>query len=73
MVNPILQEEKKPIPVQNSSFEMKADIAIKALGFDPEDLPNLFENPNLAVSNWGTIKINLQNMQTNIPWCFCSW
>ena len=33
---------KKPEPVPNSEFEMNADMVIKALGFDPEDLPKLF-------------------------------
>ena len=63
---------KKPIPIKNSDFEIKADMAIKALGFDPEDLPKLFNNPNLTVSEWGTIKINLKSMETNIPGIFAA-
>ena len=51
---------------------MKADIAIKALGFDPEDLPQLFNHPNLSVSQWGTVKINLSSMETNIPGIFAA-
>ena len=38
---------KKPIPIQNSDFEIKTDIAIKALGFDPENLPKLFKTKSL--------------------------
>ena len=63
---------KKPMPIQNSDFELKADIAIKALGFDPEDLPKLFNNQSLSVSKWGTIKINLKSMETNIPGIFAA-
>ena len=63
---------KKPEPISNSDFEINADIAIKALGFDPEDLPYLFNEPNLAVSKWGTIKINLKSMETNIPGVFAA-
>ena len=63
---------KKPTPIPNSDFEIKADLAIKALGFDPEDLPILFDNPNLKVSKWGTIKINLKSMETNIPGVFAA-
>jgi glutamate synthase (NADPH/NADH) small chain len=63
---------KKPVPISNSSFEIKADMVIKALGFDPEDLPKLFGNSNLAVSTWGTIKINLKSMATNIPGIFAA-
>jgi glutamate synthase (NADPH) small chain len=63
---------KKPISIPNSEFSINADIAIKALGFDPEDLPELFSNPNLTVSQWGTIKINLKSMETNIPGTFAA-
>tara|TARA_B100001123_G_scaffold422492_1_gene531434 strand:+ start:2013 stop:3452 length:1440 start_codon:yes stop_codon:yes gene_type:complete len=63
---------KKPVPIPNSDFEIKADIAIKALGFDPENLPKLFGDPKLAVSKWGTIKINLNTMETNIPGIFAA-
>ena len=47
-------------------------MAIKALGFDPEDLPKLFNHPNLSVSKWGTIKINLKSMETNISGIFAA-
>ena len=63
---------KKPTPISNSDFELKTDMAIKALGFDPEDLPNLFNHPNLSVSKWGTIKINLKTMETNIEGVFAA-
>jgi len=63
---------RKPVSVPNSDFEIKTDIAIKALGFDPEDLPLLFNNPNLEVSEWGTIKINLKSMETSIPGIFAA-
>jgi glutamate synthase (NADPH/NADH) small chain len=63
---------KKPVSIPNSNFEMKVDMAIKALGFDPEDLPKLFNNSNLSVSKWGTIKINLRSMETSIPGVFAA-
>ena len=62
----------KPEPIPNSDFEIKADLAIKAIGFDPEDLPNLFTEPKLSVSKWGTIKINMNSMETNIPGVFAA-
>ena len=61
---------KKPEPISSSEFEMKADMAIKALGFDPENLPKLFNDQNLLVSKWGTIKVNYQTMETNTPGIF---
>ena len=63
---------KKPEPVPNSNFEVKSDMVIKALGFDPEDIPKLFNYSNLEVSKWGTIKINLKTMETNIPGIFAA-
>ena len=63
---------KKPQRIENSDFEIRADIAIKALGFDPEDMPKLFNNSNLTVSKSGTIKINLESMETNIPGIFAA-
>jgi len=63
---------KKPEPIPNSEFEMKVDMVIKALGFDPEDLPKLFNSPDLSVSTLGTIKINLKTMETNLPGVFAA-
>ena len=62
----------KPEPIPNSEFEIKADMAIKALAFDPENLQKLFNSPDLSVSKWGTIKINFQTMETNIPGVFAA-
>ena len=63
---------KNPEPIINSEFEMKADMVIKALGFDPEDLPKLFNSQDLSISRRGTIKINLRTMQTNLPGVFAA-
>ena len=63
---------KKPVIIENSNYELESDIVIKALGFDPENLPKLFNSENLAVSKWGTIKIDLTSMQTNIPGVFAA-
>ena len=51
---------------------MPADLVIKSLGFDPEDIPNLFGAEELAVSKWGTIKIDLRSMQTNLEGVFAA-
>ena len=63
---------KTPRPILNSDFEIKTDMVIKALGFDPEDLPKLFNEPQLSVSSLGTIKINLKSMETNISGIFAA-
>ena len=43
---------RKPHIQKNSEFEIKADIIIKALGFDPEELPKLFNEEKLQVTKW---------------------
>jgi len=63
---------KKPEPILNSDYDIDADMVIKALGFDPENLPKLFNHPELLVSKWGTIKINLKSMETNIKGIFAA-
>jgi glutamate synthase (NADPH/NADH) small chain len=62
---------RKPEVQQDSSFEVKADMVIKALGFDPEDLPTLFDSNELQVTKWGTIKTDFDTMETNLEWSFC--
>ena len=68
--NPDSSGRSKPEPIPGSEFKIKADIVIKALGFDPEDLPKLFNSPDLLVSKWGTIKISNVSMETSIPGVF---
>jgi len=63
---------RKPEIQENSEFNIKADIVIKSLGFDPENLPQLFSAKKLSVSRWGTIKIDLNTMQTNIDGIFAA-
>ena len=63
---------RKPIEEKDSDFEIKADLVIKALGFDPEDLPKLFSESNLQVSRWGTIKADFDTMETTIPGVFAA-
>ena len=63
---------RKPILKEGSEFKIDADLVIKSLGFDPEDLPKLFDVEELAVSRWGTIKIDLKTMQTNIDGVFAA-
>jgi len=63
---------RKPEIQKNSSFNIKSDMVIKALGFDPEDLPKLFECQELQVSKWGTLKTNFDSMETNLSGVFAA-
>ena len=50
----------------------RADIVIKSLGFDPENLPKLFGSEDLQVTGWGTLKTNFDTMETNLPGVFAA-
>jgi|TARA_B100000929_G_scaffold104583_1_gene82726 glutamate synthase (NADPH/NADH) small chain len=63
---------RKPIVQENSEFQLKVDIVIKALGFDPEELPKLFDENKLQINKWGTIKTDFDTMETNIPGVFAA-
>ena len=45
-----------PEVIEGADFVENADLVIKALGFEPEDLPSLWGQPDLPVTRWGTIK-----------------
>ena len=63
---------RRPEIENGSEYKIEADIVIKSLGFDPENLPKLFNATELAVSQWGTIKIDLKSMQTNLDGVFAA-
>jgi len=44
------RQQVEPIP--GAHFNLRADLVIKALGFDPEDLPAAFNEPALGVTYW---------------------
>jgi len=54
------------------SFELKADMVIKALGFDPEDLPQMFDEPALKVNRWGAVSVDFKTMMTELPGVFAA-
>ena len=45
---------------------------LKALGFDPEDLPAMMAAPELAVTGWGTLKIDWKSMMTSLDGVFAA-
>ena len=61
-----------PVIQKNSEVKIKADLIIKALGFDPEEIPKLFDEEKLQVTKWGTIKTDFETMETNIPGVFAA-
>ena len=63
---------RKPEIKKGSEFTIKADMVIKALGFDPEDLPYLFDTKELQVTKWGTVKTDFDTMETNLKGVFAA-
>ena len=63
---------RRPEIKEGSQFEIKADMVIKALGFDPENLPLLFDAQELQVTKWGTIKTDFDTMETNLKGVFAA-
>jgi glutamate synthase (NADPH/NADH) small chain len=59
-------------PIERSHFTVPADLVVKALGFDPEDLPAAFAEPALAVTRWGTLKIDHRSFMTSLPGVFAA-
>ena len=63
---------RKPVIQNDEEFKIKADLVIKSLGFDPENLPKLFDEDKLQVTRWGTIKIDFDSMETNLSGVFAA-
>ncbi len=61
-----------PQTIEGAHFIEEADLVIKALGFDPEDLPGAFGERDLAVTRWGTLKIDFKTMMTSLPGVFAA-
>ncbi len=72
LTDPDESGRRRPVAEENSEFEINADLVIKSLGFDPEDLPVLFQEPRLQVSQWGTIKADFDTLETSIPGIFAA-
>jgi glutamate synthase (NADPH/NADH) small chain len=61
-----------PQPIEGSSVVHEAELVIKALGFDPEDLPALFGEPKLPVTRWGTVRVDWRSMMTEMEGVFAA-
>ena len=60
---------RHPKRVDDSAFKLEADMVIKALGFEADDLPTLFNAPELGLSEWGTVEVDEAQM-TSFPGVF---
>jgi glutamate synthase (NADPH/NADH) small chain len=58
--------------VPGSHFTVKADLVIKALGFDPEPLPDLWSQPALQLTRAGTVKVDRRTFETSLAGVFAA-
>ncbi len=58
---------QRPEVIEGSDYDEPADLVIKALGFEPEDLPTLWDQPELGVTRWGTIRAEFGTGRTALP------
>jgi glutamate synthase (NADPH/NADH) small chain len=63
---------RKPEIKKDSEEILKADLVIEALGFEPEDLPTMFDEPSLNVTQWGPIKVDYKNLMTSLDGVFAA-
>ncbi len=61
-----------PEVIAGADYVEGADLVIKALGFEPEDLPKLWGEEGLEVTRWGTIKAEFTSGRTSLDGVFAA-
>ncbi len=56
-----------PELIEGADYFEGADLVIKALGFEPENLPTLWGTEGLEVTRWGTVLADFQSHETSLP------
>ena len=64
---PDVTGRQTPELIEGADYDEPADLVIKALGFEPEELPRLWGVDGLEVTRWGTIKADYQTHSTSLP------
>ena len=57
---------QSPEVIKGADYMEPADLVIKALGFEAENLPKLWDTEGLEVTRWGTIKADFETGQTSL-------
>ena len=63
---------QSPEVIEGADYVEPADLVLTALGFEPEDLPAMWNQPELAVTRWGTVKADFRSHATNMPGVFAA-
>mgnify|MGYP001802630408 CR=1 FL=1 len=64
---PDVTGRQAPEEIPDADYTEDADLVIKALGFEPEDLPTLWDQPELEVTRWGTVKADFRTKESALP------
>ena len=63
---PDVSGRQSPEVIEGADYNEAADLVIKALGFEAEDLPTLWDTPELPVTRWGTVKAAYETGATEL-------
>ena len=63
---------QSPEEIPGGDFDRPAQLVVKALGFEPENLPEAWSAPDLKVTRWGTVKADVRNQMTNLDGVFAA-
>jgi len=61
-----------PEVIEGADYVEEADLVVKALGFEPEDLPKLWGVDGLEVTRWGTVKAEFTTGKTSLDGVFAA-
>lgn len=61
---------QSPEEIPDADYTEPAELVIKALGFEPEELPRLWDVDGLEVTRWGTVKADFLTKQTSLEGVF---
>jgi glutamate synthase (NADPH/NADH) small chain len=64
--DPDASGRQSPEAIEGADYTEAADLVIKALGFEPEDLPEAWAEPELPVTRWGTVEAEFNTGATRL-------
>lgn len=64
---PDVSGRQTPEAIADADYLEPADMVIKALGFEAEELPRLWGADELVVTRWGTVRTDNQTHRTSLP------
>lgn len=67
---PEFGKRREIVPVAGADFDVRADMVIEALGFEPEAFAA--HDPDLALTDWGTLKVAGRSSTTSLPGVFAA-